>query len=484
MFDFDDRTVFRETAMRLYAALLGRGYSNTPPPAVLLDSLSECFEMQDFQLARALTLPSQPINWHLIRIGSGGESLLECVDQLTIAPSLIRALAALQLEMDHARVFAHEVTRSDQGICLHARGGELIATIEPIPLQPADLQKRQCVNDLVQGLRIHRDRATFIQRLSTLRGLENLQGDLMPRDEDAAIGAMAVATVNNQCIAMRQMLSEFHDIEVEPAAARALVATAFGGVTWETYIARRDTAPESLMPAAIVHWGQHQSVTQARVALYSTVAESVFAFAQFCEHAVPRVFPVFSDVNRTGYCYGPRLQADETPYEQARLPPWRSRHRCTHLSLLECDWGAEARASAYFADTASSIDRVREFFLTEGSTHDRLRASNRRLGTQGSDELFIGNWLFTTWQHDLIPEDRYLIIERFSADRRLQSETVSLREALCIREANGQWRIVTEHGKRNVVLDGLTDGEIHRMTEKFAMTSTWRKAGAAPPDLT
>jgi hypothetical protein len=56
--------------------------------------------------------------------------------------------------MELARVFPHEVTRTDRGILCHARDGGLIASIEPIEVQPADLRKRERVNDLMKGLRI------------------------------------------------------------------------------------------------------------------------------------------------------------------------------------------------------------------------------------------------------------------------------------------------------------------------------------------
>jgi hypothetical protein len=59
---------------------------------------------------------------------------------------------------------------------------------------------------------------------------------------------MAVATVNNQCVAMRRMLKEDHGIEVAQHEAQALVAVTFGAPDWAHYIAKRDTAPEALIP--------------------------------------------------------------------------------------------------------------------------------------------------------------------------------------------------------------------------------------------
>jgi hypothetical protein len=187
-FEFDDRRVFQESAIRLYAALIGRGYSNIPPPATLHDSLCEWFTMQDFQLARALTQPAHPIDWHLIRIGSAGAPLMQAIDALTIAPSLVRAFAGLQLAMDHARVFAHAVTHIDQGIGLLARDGVLIAAIEPIALQPPDLVKREYVSALIEGLRIHRDWISLTQRLSSLPGLKNRVPPVRVLDAAVVVG--------------------------------------------------------------------------------------------------------------------------------------------------------------------------------------------------------------------------------------------------------------------------------------------------------
>jgi hypothetical protein len=55
VFEFDDRSVFRQSSIRLHAALNARGYSNISASATLTDSLCEWYEKQDFQLARALS---------------------------------------------------------------------------------------------------------------------------------------------------------------------------------------------------------------------------------------------------------------------------------------------------------------------------------------------------------------------------------------------------------------------------------------------
>jgi len=125
---------------------------------------------------------------------------------------------------------------------------------------------------------------------------------------------------------------------------------------------------------------------------------------------------------------------------------------------------------------------VRKFFVADGSTHDRLRASNRRQGIGNSRELFIGEWLFTTWSYDnKQAEDRYLTIERFRGDVRLLTETVAIHKLVCVREADNQWCIVTEYGKKDVVvLEGLADTDVRRFAAKFAVTLTSRNAGGAP----
>jgi hypothetical protein len=480
-FEFDDRIAFRDASIRLHAALISRGYSNIPLPGTLCDSLCEWYEMQDFQLARALTNPTTPLDWQLIRIGTAGEALTQGLDVLSIAPSVARAFAGLQIEMDRARLFPHEVTRSDGRLVFHARDGGLIASIERVRVQPAHLQKRERVNDLIKGLRMRGDRVRFVRRLSNLPGFQGLQDDDPVIRDSNPSGAMAVATVNNQCVAMRRMLKEDHHIEVSQHEAQTLVAVAFGAADWAHYIARRDTAPESLIPAAIVHWARDEPITQARVALYPTVAEAVFAFGQFCHHATAPLFPIFSGVNRTGYCHGPWLQANEVPLE----PDWQRRmespHQCSHLSLINGNVKAEMRARTLLSDAAAFPERVREFFVTEGSTHDRLRASNRRRGITSSQDLFIGDWLFTTASYDNLADSRYLTIERFRGDFRLLAETVTLYKSVCVRESDGQWCIVTEYGRKDVVvLDGLAESEGRRLAAKFGMTCTSRNDGGAP----
>ena len=481
-FEFDDGKAFSESSVRLHAALVARGYLNIPAPAALCDSLCDWYEMQDFQLARALTLPPTPLDWHLIRIGNAAAPLAHRIDVLTIAPSLARAFAGLQIEMDHARVFPHGVTRTDRGILCHARDGGLIASIEPVEVQPADLQKRARVNDLMKGLRIHRDRVRFVKRLSSLPGFRALQDDDPPSNEDDPSGAMAVATVDNQCVAMRRMLSEDHGIEVPQYDAQALAAVTFGAADWPHYIAKRDTATASLIPAAIVHWALDAPVTEARVALYQTSAEAVFAFGQFCHHSSKRLFPYFSGVCRTGYCYGPWLQADEAPLAKEWQKRTESSHQCTHLSLLNCDIKSELRARSLLCDEAAFTDRVREFFVADGSTHDRLRASNRRQGIANSQELFIGEWLFTTWSYDnKQAEERFLTIERLRGDVRLLTETVTIYKSVCVHEADDQWCIVTEYGRKDVVvLEGLADTDVRRFAAKFGIALTSRNPGGAP----
>jgi hypothetical protein len=71
------------------------------------------------------------------------------------------------------------------------------------------------------------------------------------------------------------------------------VAVAFGAADWAHYIAKRDTAPAPLIPAAIVHWAPDAPVTEAQVALFQTSAEAVFAFGQFCHHSSKPLFPYF-----------------------------------------------------------------------------------------------------------------------------------------------------------------------------------------------
>ena len=68
------------------------------------------------------------------------------------------------------------------------------------------------------------------------------------------------------------------------------MAVAFGAADWAHYIAKRDTAPASLIQAAIVHWAPDAPVTEARVALYQTSAEAVFAFGNSAIIRVSRSF--------------------------------------------------------------------------------------------------------------------------------------------------------------------------------------------------
>lgn len=480
-FEFDDRTVFRDSSIRLHAALLARGNVNIPAPAALCDSLCEWYEMQDFQLARALLRATPPLAWHVIRIGPAGEALTKALDVVTIAPSLERAFAGLQIHMDQERVFPDEIIRTEHGIFFHAQDGGLLASIESVPVEPADLQKRERVNDLMRGQRMHGDSARFVKRLSSLPGFQGLQQDHPVRPDDDPRGAMAVTTVHNQCVAMRQMLTIDHGIVAAQHEAQALVAVTFGAADWAHYIARVHIAPESLTPAAIVQWPRGTPVSHARVTLYSTVAEAVFAFSQFCHHSMTPLFPVDSGVSPTGYCHGPWLQADEAPPEEDWRTRLESAHQCSHLSLLQCDAKSELRARTLLSDAVAFPDRIQAFFVTGGSTHDRLRASNRRCGIATAQELFLGDWLITHEAHDTTPEGRYLTLEKFRGTTRVLTERVKLYKSACVREANGRWCMVTEYGRKDVVmLDGLTESQVQRMAAKFAVTCTARHDLGAP----
>jgi len=480
-FEFDDRRVLADGSIRLHAALTALGAADVPAASALCNSLCEWYELQDLQLARALTAPTASLDWHLVRIGPAGELLTNGMDVLTIAPSLARAFAGLQIEMDRERVFPDEVRWTEQGIVFLARGGGLLASIEPVPVEAPDLQRRERVNDLMKGLRIYGDEERFIKRLSSLPGFQALQDDDPVRNPREPFGAMAVATVNNQCVAMRRMLKEDHGIEVAQHEAQALVAVTFGAPDWAHYIAKRDTAPEALIPATIVHWAEDAPVTEARVLLYPTVAEAVFAFAQFCHHTTPPLFPVLSGVSRTGYAYGPWLQANEAPVE----PGWRERrslpHKCSHLSLLPGDAKAEMRARTLLSDAAAFSARAQKLFESAGSLEDRLQASNRRQGIDNSQELFLGEWLFTAESHGEARELRYLHIERFCGDVRQLSERVPIYKTVCVREANGGWCIVSDYGRKDVAtLEGLAEREVHRMAMKFGLVCTSRNASGRP----
>jgi hypothetical protein len=124
-FEFDDRKVLAEGSVRLHAALRALGTANVPAASALCDSLCEWYELQDLQLARALTTPTASLDWHLVRIGTAGDPLSTGLDALSIAPSLARAFAGLQIEMDRERVFPDEVRWTEQRIFFLARGVEL-----------------------------------------------------------------------------------------------------------------------------------------------------------------------------------------------------------------------------------------------------------------------------------------------------------------------------------------------------------------------
>jgi hypothetical protein len=480
-FEFDDRRVLAEGSVRLHAALTALGAANVPAAATLCDSLVEWYELQDLQLARALTAPTASLDWHLVRIGAAGEALLNGIDVLTITPSLARAFAGLQIEMDRERVFPDEVRWTEHGIVFFARGDGLIASIEPVPVEAADLQKRERVNDLMKGLRIYGDEERFVKRLSSLPGFQALQDDDPVRNHREPFGAMAVATVNNQCVAMRRMLKEDHGIEVPQHEAQALVAVTFGAPDWAHYIAKRDTAPEALIPATIVHWAEDAPVTEARVGLYPTVAEAVFAFAQFCHHSTAPLFPVLSGVSRTGHAYGPWLQANDAPLEPGSRERGAYPHQCSHLSLLPGDAKAEMRARTLLSDLAAFSDRTQTLFASAGALEDRLRTSNRRRRIEESQELFLRDWLFTAESHGETRENRYLHIERFCDDCRQVSERVPIYKTVCVREADGRWCLVTDYGRKDVaVLEGLAEREVHRMAMKFGLVCTSRDASGRP----
>ncbi len=481
-FEFDDRRVLAEGSVRLHAALSALGTANVPAASALCDSLCEWYELQDLQLARALTAPTASINWYLVRIGPAGEPLSTGMDALSIVPSLARAFAGLQIEMDRARVFPDEVRWTEQRISFLARGGGLIASIEPVPVEAPDLQKRERVNDLMQGLRIYGDEERFTKRLSSLPGFQALQTDDPVRNSQREpSGAMAVATVNNQCVAMRRMLKADHGIEVAQHEAQGLVAVTFGAPDWAHYIAKRDTAPAALVPATIVHWDEDAPVTEARVVLYPTVAEAVFAFAQFCHHTSPPLFPVLSGVGRTGYAYAPWLQASDGPLEPGSRERRFLPHQCSHLSLLPGDAKAEMRARTLLADPTALSDRAQKLFSSTGSREDRLRASNRRQGIEISRELFLGDWLFTEESRGETRENRYLHIERFLGHVREIGERVPIYKTVCVREANGGWSIVTDYGRKDVAaLEGMPEREVHRMAMKFGLVCTSRNESGRP----
>jgi hypothetical protein len=480
-FEFDDRRVLAEGSVRLHAALTALGTANVPAAAALCNSLSEWYELQDLQLARALTAPTASLDWHLVRIGPAGEPLSAGMDALMIAPSLARAFGGLQIEMDRERVFPDEVRWTEHGISVLGRGDGLIASIEPVPIEAPDLQKRERVNDLMKGLRIYGDEERFIKRLSSLPGFQALQNDDQLRNKSEPSGAMAVVSVNNQCVAMRRMLKEDHGIDVAQHEAQALVAVTFGAPDWAQYIAKRDTAPAALLPATIMHWDEDAPVTEARVVLYPTVAEAVFAFAQFCRHRAPPLFPVFSGIGRTGYAYGPWLQANDDPLEPGSRERRSLPHQCSHLSLLQGDAKAEMRARTLLSDPAAFSDRAQKLFASTGSREDRLRASNRRQGIESSQELFLGDWLFTAESRGESRENRYLHIERFRGHFREVSERVPIYKTVCVREATGGWSIVSDYGRKDVaVLEGIPEREVHRMAMKFGLVCTSRNESGRP----
>jgi hypothetical protein len=333
----------------------------------------------------------------------------------------------------------------------------------------------------MKGLRIYGDEERFTKRLSRLPGFQALQTDDHVRNQREPSGAMAVATVNSQCVAMRRMLKEDHGIEVAQHEAQGLVAVTFGAPDWAHYIAERDTAPAALVPATIVHWDEEAPVTEARVVLYPTVAEAVFAFAQFCYHTSPPLFPVLSGVGRTGYAYGPWLQASDAPLEPGSRERRSLPHQCSHLSLLPGDAKAEMRARTLLADPAAFSDRAQKLFASAGTREDRLRASNRRQGIESSSELFLGDWLFTAESRGETRENRYLHIERFLGHVREVSERVPIYKTVCVREANSGWSIVTDYGRKDVAaLDGMPEREVHRMAMKFGLVCTSRNEFGRP----
>ena len=156
-------------------------------------------------------------------------------------------------------------------------------------------------------------------------------------------------------------------------------------------------------------------------------------------------------------------------------------HQCSHLSLLPGNAKAEIRARTLLSDPAAFSDRAQKLFATAGSLEDRLRASNRRQGIEKSQELFLGDWLFTAEAPGETRENRYLHIERFRGDVRQVSERVPIYKTVCVREAHGEWCIVTDYGRKDVAaLEGLAEHEVHRMAMKFGLVCTSRDDSGRP----
>ena len=457
---------FNTVARRLAAGLLGLGHSIRVD--ALIKPLVFWFGGAPWLYFRAMREEGPLPQWHLIRLGDKSEAMIQRQDMLTMQASRIGALAALLDEMDVTRTFPQEVLITDSRIEFSTAKGGLIASIEPIEVQPAELSARHRVDELLKGLKSG-EIGRMAHRLQSLPGIRFAeQGAPLDGSWDHA-GEVLGLTPDNLSGLLRSMLKAELQIEIKLHQAQALLAAMAGMGSWQEMVAKRDVAWSRLMPTALIRQDENAPIEQAQIALYATPSEAVGAFARALA-SEPRPVKLRTNTSELagGGYYLTLNAADPTEDPDEYSWPWLT---CGRLPFLYSEASYERLASTYLADPARTRERLLEHFAVHAPILAKHRQANRRVGIQARDERWLPPWFI---YRDRIGGEQALGFERIEDGVLVRRHWAKVHKSeFFMDKASGKIHLITEYGKKDLgVLDGLNESHLPEL-EKLLQVTHW-----------
>lgn len=233
-------------------------------------AVMDWFSSNDYDQAQALVHRKEASRqWYIITIQDFDRTPPELSDGM-LCPSIKDAVTAVLLQCDQSLVRVETARQENGGIVFVIDGHDTIQ-IQPITLEPFNLEIRDRVRNAFKGLRQHLD--DFYGRLKRLPGYKGIAFEGKP--EHSPNGGMLLGFPGNWALAMRNALEQV-GIAVKQSQAQELVAVFLGASDWHQLVRHEDDPALSAVPVAVAIAG--------RRTFYHTTEEAIFATGKHIEH--------------------------------------------------------------------------------------------------------------------------------------------------------------------------------------------------------
>ncbi len=233
-------------------------------------AMLDWFEGRDYDLAQALIHYRQPSSgWQVIRLLDEKR----CPSELSfdmLCPTLKDAVACIVWACDQDLLRVDGFRQIDEAIDV-VIAGNAIARIEPIKLEPFNVEVRDRVRTAFKGAR-ERHLSMLQSRAARLPGFEMFRDVDPQRDRVPSHSCLFFGFPANWAFAMRSALKQV-GIDVKQNQAQELAAVFFGGSSWHQLVKHQHELDGATTPVAVVFQTPMGEVQR----FYHSSEEAVFA---------------------------------------------------------------------------------------------------------------------------------------------------------------------------------------------------------------